>query len=178
MPPTWVAATYDGAVRALLLGFKERNVTGLAAPLGDALARSAAGALLRHHGPVLVVPIPSASAAVRQRGDDVVRLLAARAARQLRTEGHGARVAAALTHRRRVRDSAGLSASARAVNLADALEVRRAAVGLVRRTPVLLVDDLVTTGATISAASAALAAAGARVLGAAAVAATQRRSSW
>src|SRR5689334_585628 len=70
MPPAWVIAAYDGRVRALLLGYKERGAVGLARPLGDAIARAAAAALRAHPGPVLLVPVPSASAAVRQRGDD------------------------------------------------------------------------------------------------------------
>jgi predicted amidophosphoribosyltransferase len=178
MPPTWVVAAYDGPVRALLLDFKERNAVGLARPLGDALARSVTCALPERRGPVLIVPIPSSPAAIRRRGDDVVRLLAVRAARAIRAAGYTAKVAPVLTQRRRVADSAGLSAQARATNLADALEVRRPAARLVGGAAAVLVDDLVTTGATFSAATAALAAAGTQVLGAAAVAATQRRRNY
>ena len=60
----------------------------------------------------------------------------------------------------------------RAANLAGALQARGPLHGL----PVVLVDDVVTTGATLTEASRALGAAGARVCGAAVVAATQRRA--
>jgi predicted amidophosphoribosyltransferase len=178
MPPTWVVAAYGGTVRALLLEFKERGAIGLAGPLGAALARPAAAAAAQHSGPVLIVPVPSAAAAVRRRGDDVVRLLATQAARRLRAEGRPTKVAGVLTQRRRIADSAGLTAQARAANLAGALAVRPSAARLIRGAAVVVVDDLVTTGATFAAAADVLTRGGARVLGSAAVAATQRRSNW
>lgn len=125
-----------------------------------------------------VVPVPSSPAAVKRRGDDVVRLLAGRAVMRLRRSGRRVRVAAVLQQRRQIADSAGLSAEARAANLSGALEVRPSAQRLMRGAAVVLVDDLVTTGATLSEAAAALARAGAHVLGAGAVAATRRRSNW
>ena len=122
MPPTWVVATYDGSARAMLLAFKEHGAVGLARPLGEALARCVSAAALEWRGPVLVVPIPSAPAAVRRRGDDVVRLLAVQAARRARVPARPTRSAAVLAQRRRIADSAGLSAAARAANLAGAFD--------------------------------------------------------
>ena len=61
----------------------------------------------------------------------------------------------------------GLASRARAANKADALRVRRAVTA-----PVLLVDDVVTTGATLASAQAALERAGALVLGGLVLAAT------
>jgi predicted amidophosphoribosyltransferase len=72
---------------------------------------------------------------------------------------------------RSVADQAGLDTSGRARNLAGALAARRCADGL----RVVVVDDVVTTGATLAEATRALRAAGAEVLGAAVVAATVRR---
>lgn len=178
MPRTWVIAAYDGDVRSALLAFKERGAVGLAQPLGDALARSAVAAASEVVGEVLVVPVPSAARAVRQRGDDVVRLLASQVVRRFREAGRQARLTAVLRQRRGVMDSAGLSAHARAENLADALVVRRPEHQLVRGSAVVVVDDLVTTGATLATATDALTRAGAHVVGAAAVAATQRRKNW
>ncbi|HVX69938.1 MAG TPA: phosphoribosyltransferase family protein [Mycobacteriales bacterium] len=180
MPPTWVASEYDGPVRSMLIEFKERGAVGLAAPLGEVVARCLTAAVTDSAGGLLVVPVPSAAATVRRRGDDVIRLLAEHAARRLRAGDRRYRVAAVLRQRRPVADSAGLSSSARATNLAGALEVRRSAVPRVRGATVLIVDDLVTTGATLVAATEALSGAGACVLGAAAVAATRRRKtvSW
>jgi predicted amidophosphoribosyltransferase len=175
MPATCVVATYDGAVRAMLLDFKERGAVGLAGPLGDSLSRAVRAVAPGGVAPLLLAPAPSAPAAVRRRGDHVVRLLAEHAARRLRRDGRSARVADVLRQSRRVADSAGLSAHDRARNLAGGLMVRRSAESRVYGAAVVVVDDLVTTGATLSEAAAALGRAGAQVVGAAAIASTQLR---
>jgi len=178
MPQTWVVSAYDGPVRSMLLDFKERGAVGLARPLGDVVARCAAAAAPDPGTALLLVPVPSTPAAIRRRGDDVVRLLAEQASRRLRTCGRQAKVAAVLRQRRQVADSAGLSASARMMNLADALEVPLRAASGVRGSHIVIIDDLVTTGATLTTATGALVRAGAQVLGAAVVAATQRQRNW
>lgn len=165
LPLLTAAATYDGVVRAVLLAHKEHGRTGLARPLGAALA--GAVALLRPPAGSLLVPVPSARAVVRERGHDHALRLARAAAREA-----GVRAAPLLAHRRRVADQAGLDAAGRAANLTGALGARRSLDGLC----VVLVDDVVTTGATLVEAARALAVAGATVHGAAVVAATARRA--
>jgi predicted amidophosphoribosyltransferase len=72
-----------------------------------------------------------------------------------------------------VRDSAGLDIAARAANLAGAMRADGP-----RGSPrAVLVDDIVTTGATLLEAARALRAAGWTVPGAVVVAATARRAS-
>ena len=161
LPCLTATTAYDGVVRELLLAHKEHGRTGLAAPLALALARAAAV-----HGPgVVLVPVPSAPAAVRARGHDHARRVAVAAARRL-----GEPCAALLRQARPVGDQAGRTAADRTANLAGALVARRP----LRGVDVLVVDDLVTTGATLAEAARALAAAGARVRGAAVVSATAR----
>lgn len=163
LPPLVTAAVYAGPVRAALLGHKEHGRLGLARPLGRALA----GAVALLGADAVLVPVPSAGRAVRERGHDHARRLAAATAREA-----GLRSRPLLVQARRTADQAGLDAGQRAANLRGALQARRRLDGL----PVLLVDDVVTTGATLAEAARALRAAGADVRGAAVVAATLRTS--
>ncbi len=123
---------------------------------------------------VLVVPVPSAPHALRRRGHDSVRGLAETAVRVLRADGMPVTCVPALRQARRVADQAGLDAAARAANLAGAL--RTTVPERVRGRRVVVVDDVITSGATLAEAARALRAAGARVTAAATIAATPRRS--
>jgi hypothetical protein len=114
-------------------------------------------------------PVPSARAAVRERGFDATWALARGAARLLRRQTP-VRTGRLLHHARSVRDQAGLSAAQRATNLQGAFRVTSAA----PCPPLIVVDDVVTTGSSLTEAARALREAGHHVLGAATVAATQR----
>ncbi|MGY2129172.1 ComF family protein [Blastococcus sp. SYSU DS0617] len=178
-PPTVAAGAYDGPVRPAVLAFKERGRAELAGPLGTALALAVAAVVSAVPGPpprqVLLVPVPSSAAALRVRGRDHVRELTARAVSELRAAGVPAAQARLLCRRGRVRDSAGLSAGERRANLAGTFALRPAE-GVVDGA-LVLVDDVVTSGATLTEAAAVLAArarpGGPPVLGAV-VAATPR----
>jgi predicted amidophosphoribosyltransferase len=87
--------------------------------------------------------------------------------------GLRAAVVAALRVGRPIRDSAGLTAPQRATNLAGAFSLTRAG-RRVARARVIVVDDLVTTGATVAEACRALGQGGLSVVGAAAIAGTPR----
>ncbi|MFF4411263.1 ComF family protein [Streptosporangium sp. NPDC001559] len=177
LPECWSAADYSGAVRRALLAYKEHGRTALAAPLAGALALAvAAGAGGR---PVVLVPVPSARSAGRRRGHDPVNRLATLAAAYLRSAGWPATVERPLLQRRRVADQAGLSSPQRAANLSGAFRVMAGRNGSVPGFwggpgAVVLVDDIVTTGATLAEAARALGAAGVPVRLAATVAATRR----
>ncbi|MER6311176.1 phosphoribosyltransferase family protein [Streptomyces sp. NPDC001657] len=196
LPGVWAGAPYEDEVRAVLLAHKERGALRLAGPLGRVLAGAVRG-LWRGGEPLLLVPVPSARRSVAGRGHDPVRRIALAAARELRRPGAAAAAEAgtgvgegvgpppeqtgaphpaahvlpALHQLRPVADQAGLSAPERLANLAGALGVRRGAERLLSGQPVVLVDDLVTTGATLAEAARAVTAAGGRVIGAAVVAA-------
>lgn len=174
LPETWTIAEYDGSVRDLLIGYKERSHLGLLDSLASALSVSLSAACVGAAGPVLVVPVPSSRAAVRLRGDDVVGVLVARATARIRRTGHQVRFAPALRQRPGVQDSAGLTAVARATNLHDALVVRPGWGGRLADATVVIADDLVTTGASLAEAARALRAADADVRAAATIAATAR----
>ncbi|MEU3598347.1 ComF family protein [Streptomyces sp. NPDC006798] len=113
-------------------------------------------------GPLLLVPVPSARAAVRARGHDAARRIALAAAGELRRTGTDAVVLPVLRQRRPVADQAGLTARARAANLTGALRVAGGAGRLPTGGTVVAVDDLMTTGASLAEAARALREAGAR----------------
>lgn len=171
LPRVATVAEYAGAVRAAVVALKEHGRTALLAPMADALAGAVALVLLEPGaaGPVRLVPVPSSPSARRARDIDAVFDLAAGAVRRLRAAGVDARVGPLLRPVRERADQAGLSARDRAANLSRSLRA------LPTREAVVVVDDVVTTGATLVESARALTAAGVPVLGAATVAATARR---
>ncbi|MER5740488.1 ComF family protein [Streptomyces sp. NPDC002262] len=162
LPVVHAAVPYEGAVRALLIAHKERGALGLAAPLGAALAGAVEAAVGAADGgggpgrPLLLVPVPSSRRSVRARGHDPTRRVALAAAARLRRAGRPARVLPVLRQRRAVADQAGLGARGRRANLAGALEVVPGGVRLLAAGRAVLVDDLMTTGATLAEAARAL----------------------
>ena len=164
-----LAGSWGRAVRA----YKEDPVPSLAGVMVPLLARTAredvrAGRLAAPVGerpdePVLI-PVPMAPARRRERGfnpaEDLARSLAGLM---------GCRVASGWLRRSRWRRPLrGLNARDRRVEVADAFIASGTMIEKdgVPRGPVLLVDDVYTTGATLDAAAAALEAAGIRVAGA------------
>lgn len=164
LPPVWTVAGYDGVVRALVIAHKERGRLDLSGLLASALARAAA--MVRAD---VVVWVPSSRAATRTRGYDHARRLATRAARLL-----GVPAVRGVDLARPVTDQSRLSAAQRVANLAGAFaaDPRRVAG---RR--VVVLDDVMTTGASLTEAARALRAAEASVVGAAVVAAGMRARS-
>ena len=161
----------------------------LVGPLGDALGAAVTAAVRSgpgstwptdgrgHPPPWLIVPVPSTRAAVRARGQDHARRLARRAAAFSRTAGISVQCAPALHLVRRTADQAGLSSVARAANLHGALAVVPSWRALVSGRPLLVVDDVITTGATLAEAARALRVVGAIIPYVAVIAATQRDGS-
>ncbi|MFB7493814.1 ComF family protein [Streptomyces sp. NPDC056161] len=156
LPVVHAAAPYADEVRATLLAHKERGALALARPLGAALARAVRAGCGRQDAPVLLVPVPSARRAVRARGHDPVRRIALAAAGELRRSGRRARVAGVLRQRRAVADQSGLNSRQRQRNLAGALEVMAGGARLLAGGHPVLVDDLLTTGASLTEAARAV----------------------
>jgi predicted amidophosphoribosyltransferase len=163
----YAAAPYAGVLRTALVAYKERGRHDLAPPLGALLGAAvtgvlAQGELWRRPG-VLLVAVPSARASARARGGDHVARLA-----RLAAGGAGLSSVRALSQVRRIRDSAGLGAAQRQVNVSSSMAACPPAPGAAA----IIVDDIVTSGATLTEAARALRLAGWPVLGAAVVAAT------
>lgn len=168
LPPVSAALPYEGPAQRLLLAHKEKGQLHLTRVLCEALATAAGVHSLP--GSVVLCPIPSSPAAVRDRGYDHAMRLAAGTARRLRSQRVDAQSSRLLRPARALADQSGLTTEQRAANLAGAL-VARGPAGL----PVVLVDDVMTTGATLVEGARALTAGGHEVLGAVVIAATTRR---
>jgi predicted amidophosphoribosyltransferase len=82
----------------------------------------------------------------------------------------------ALRHTRAVRDQSELNAAQRRSNLTGALGVRPGLALRLRGRECVVVDDIVTTGATAAEAARALTSAGARVVGICSLSVTSRHS--
>ncbi|HEX4789651.1 MAG TPA: phosphoribosyltransferase family protein [Actinospica sp.] len=174
VPPVHALAVYLDPVPEIIIAQKEHGRLDLARPLGQELAR-AAEAAAAGADPMWLVPVPSTRSATVRRGQDPLLRMARVAAARLRASGRAAAVLPALTHRRKVADQAGLGRRERAANLAGALAVRASSARLLAERPVVLLDDVVTSGATLAEAARALRAAGNAPVGAAVLAAARLR---
>jgi ComF family protein len=156
------AAEYREPVSGMILGLKYGGERFQAFALGDMLAGAVREAPFMARLDV-IVPIPLARTRRRERGFNQSELLAVEVGRIVRLPVRNRwlrRVLATLPQ-------AGLSRAARLRNLEGCFKTRARAV---RGRTVLLVDDVLTTGATLSEAARTLKRAGAKAVFAAAVA--------
>jgi predicted amidophosphoribosyltransferase len=165
--PVFVLGRYAGARRQAIVAMKEHGRTDLIKPLAHTLAIGLHRLLTwgMVAAPLTTVPAPTRRSAARRRGGDPVARMASTA-----VAGHpDIAVARVLRMKEWARDSAGLDSTARERNIVGRVVLRR------RRLPTgaeaLLVDDIVTTGATARESVRVLQAAGLRVAGVLAVAA-------
>ena len=156
----WAALAYEGAVRRVILAYKENDRTDARTPLARALAlaldeaRSAADVSS-------LVAVPSSRAGLRRRGYDPVIALLTRA---------GQRPLRVLAAARAAETQKSLAVAERHANRHGSLVATRSLDGA----RVLLVDDVFTTGATLDEAARAVRAAGGEVCGAAVLAFTPK----
>lgn len=159
--PVFALGRYAGARRQAIVAMKDHGRSDLVAPLARALAIGIHRLLTwgMVETPLTIVPAPTRRAAARRRGGDPVRRMTTAA-----VAGHpGITIVAALRMKALVRDSVGLGSGARERNIAGRVMLtgRR----LSARDDVLLVDDIVTTGATARESVRILQTAGMRVAG-------------
>jgi predicted amidophosphoribosyltransferase len=177
LPPVIVASNYEGATKRLIIAHKEQGVLGLSPALGAMLAASI---VVLGEGPFAIVAIPPHRDSVRHRGIDTLEVIAERAAGELRAAGWRARCVPMLRRRidggRHVGRSAEERRSAvRGTMAVDGRVIGRGAHRLDHRTDIVVVDDVVTTGATVREAVRTLRRSGIEVAGIAAIAGTKRR---
>ena len=161
--PVFSLGRYAAARREAIIAVKEHGRADLIAPLAAVLNGG-----LRHllnwgvvDAPLTVVAAPTRRSAARRRGGDPVNRMALAATAGLRDVA----VVQALRMRALTRDSVGLSSTDRQRNVAGRVRLCSAVAG-----DALVVDDIVTTGATARESVRVLQRAGARVVAVLAVA--------
>ena len=149
------AAVYEGALREALHAFKFSGKRALARPLGDLAVEQCVASLLE--GIEAVIAVPLARERERERGFNQAALLAQRIAKRLGVPTRPRWLARV----RATRPQSDLPAAERRVNVRGAFRASRAVAGR----HVLVVDDVLTTGATLGECARALRDGGARCVG-------------
>jgi ComF family protein len=157
------AARYEDVMREALHAFKFRGRQALAAPLGELMVEATEGGL-PVGVPTLVVPVPLHPRRQRERGFNQASLLARRVGRAWRVPVRDDALVRAVA----TPSQTELDAPARRANVRGAFRVRRP--DAVAGHHVLLVDDILTTGATLSECARCLREGGAATVGALTVA--------
>jgi ComF family protein len=144
---------YEGFAKDLVWQFKFRGAREAASVMARYMAP-----LVRTEGNAIIVPVPTASRRVRQRGFDQAKLLARQLSRQT-----GLRYADCL-RRYGQTHQVGTAREQRLTQLKDAFRTKTKHLC---DSHVILIDDVLTTGATLEAAAGMVRVAGARRIDAA-----------
>jgi ComF family protein len=142
----WAAVSYEGPARDLVRALKYRGAAGVADGLAAQVAACAPESVLPRGGGAALVPVPLHPARRRRRGYDQAALLAAALARRL-----GLRCEPLLERSGPATAQVGRGRAARMAGIEGTIRARAPA-----PSRVVLVDDVVTTGATLAACAAAL----------------------
>lgn len=147
--PVWGLGPYGGPRRAAVLALKEKGRTDLVPQLAAVVRAATAHLIARGEldSEIILVAAPSSLRAARRRGGDPVFAVCRRS---------GLPASQPLYLGAQVADSVGLSATERADNVRRHIVTVKNKIQLLNGKPVLLVDDVVTTGATAAAAVEAL----------------------
>lgn len=161
----FTALRYEGTVRRTILSLKEQGRTDVATALAGPLAATLVAALRTEvRTGIELCTVPPSRAAFRRRGYDPIALVLRRAGLP--------RARGVLVSVRKHAQQKALGRAERRQNIVGSLAARRPLVGR----SFVLIDDVVTTGATLSEAVRAIRAAGGEVLFAVALANTVRRT--
>ena len=163
------AIAYSPVARSILLSAKEQNIKSADQLVHSAL-RASLQELFQKYSSCALVPIPSGLSSNRRRGRDFISEMAISVAKDF-----GVAVLPLLEHRRIIRDQSKLDISSRRENLAMALSIKPEFRGNYSGENVVILDDLVTTGATINEANRALTKGGFKVQAAATACVALRR---
>lgn len=158
-PPKWsarAAFAYEGAARDTVLKLKHGDQPHLARLMSTAMSR--AGSEMLNQPDALIVPVPLHRWRLWQRGYNQAAELARAIARlsgvELLVDG--------IERRRSTQPSGGLNPSERRANVRAAFRVPSARRGRITGRAIILVDDVLTSGATADACAGILLRAGAK----------------
>lgn len=156
--PVFALGPYADAHRSVVLAMKERRNLAVRRHIGAVLDAGLDYLEARGEIPAgcVLVPAPTRPSAARARGGDPVEAVCRATTR---------RVAPVLTLSEKAADQSELDAAGRRANLAGAVRLSAAFASHLFSQPCLVVDDVVTTGATLEASVAKLLAHGADVAG-------------
>lgn len=169
----FAGSKYSSHMSRIILATKENNQVGarkilvanLTLALRHALPLFAKDVIRKR---VILIPIPSRKAANRKRGFSHTQRLVSEL--QLQNRDCYLEIWDCLNHIRRIQDQSALNIHERELNMGGAFAINKVFYSQIRsavssNTAIFLVDDLVTTGATVQAANLALLRLGARVQG-------------
>ena len=155
------AIFYSPVAKRIILSAKENGIKAADDLILNALTHSLQ-LLLRDFEVGILIPIPSRRSSNRKRGRDFLSEITRSIARSESLE-----YIDLLTHSRKIKDQSGLNSHERSENIYQAMEINRNKLPrLGVETDVILVDDLLTTGATLLEARRALEVRGIRVIAA------------
>jgi ComF family protein len=140
--PVISVAQYRNEVRSVLLAYKENGERESGKVLTEALIR--ARLEIVRDSICTLVPIPSNPKSIRRRGRDFLMDLCTQVSIQ-----SGDNVLSLFAVNRNVKDQSKLDEKQRSQNLVGAFDCNSKNLNLALRSPVILVDDLLTTGATL-----------------------------
>lgn len=156
--PVYSAVAYSLVAQKVLLGAKEAALHDADQLIHQALTHSLAY-FYSEIGIADLVPIPSRKINTRKRGRDFILEQTYELSQQPSVQ-----VRAILSHARRVKDQTTLNSRSREINLSQSMKCANQVES--PNIPVIIIDDLVTSGATLREAGRALSAAGYKVIGA------------
>lgn len=150
--PTFAVHEYDVQAARVIVGAKDHHRRWFIPLIATSIASACEPLLVDR---VLLVPVPSRPSAIRRRGEDFLLTVAHAVALELRGRGVSADAHPLLTHSRSVVDQSKLTAEQRHRNLDHAFMLThrftsRIARREVERSRIIVIDDLITTGASIT----------------------------
>ena len=139
---------YSSKTAAVILSAKENNNLAAVNLLAESISQSILYAIedLEIKGDISLVTIPSSPSAIRRRGRNHIQVLAVEVQKYLGAKAVTSNILTILTQRKNTKDQSGLNSRQRIENT---YEMFRATSCENSQGAIFLIDDLVTTGASI-----------------------------